>query len=173
MVLLDWLKSLVGSKLSSTSHKETGSMDKTLTQLLADLQAVIEGLQAQLGDVPAALAKVRQEGYDAGKADGDAAGYARGFADGKNSVDQSKIYTQADLDAAVSGAVAPLQSQIDQLNQQVAALQAGMQDQINAAVAKAVADKTAEFVSTLQALKAQEDADVDAMIAKYQTPPAQ
>lgn len=103
-------------------------MDKNLRELLAQMGAIIDSLEAQLGDVPAALERVRLEGYEAGKADGDAAGYARGFEEGKASVvcpvpDEDRKFTQADLDAAVEAVRAALTQEMEGLRQAIIALQ--------------------------------------------------
>lgn len=108
-----------------------------LVKLLQDLLANVTALQTQLVDAEAAAK----------------ANYDQGFADGVASIPVSdKIFSQADLDAAVLGAVAPLQIQIDDLKAQVLALQ-GSVDQ---AVAEAVAAVKADLLVKFQALEAGE-----------------
>lgn len=119
-----------------------------LVQLLKDLAASIAALTSQLADAQAAADAAAKMSYD------------KGFADGVASVPAGggdKIYSQAELDAAVTAAVQPLSDQVTALTAQVAA----MQGQIDQAVADAVAALKADLLTKMQAL----DADAAAIEA--------
>lgn len=78
-----------------------------ITQLLNNLKAQIEALQLQLADTSAAAAQIASENYD------------KGFADGVASMQSDKIYSQAELDAAIASVKSEMQLVIDGLNIQV------------------------------------------------------
>jgi hypothetical protein len=89
----------------------------------------VSGFDAQIGAIQSAL--------DAELAAGDETTEPTPVSD--------KIYTQADLDAAVNAAVLPLQGVITGLQQQINDLSAGMAGQIEEAVTKMKADIAAKY----------------------------
>jgi uncharacterized small protein (DUF1192 family) len=108
-----------------------------LVKLLNDLVANIAALQAQLVDAQASADALAKQKYD------------EGFAAGVASVPppvSDKIFSQAELDAAVAGAVEPLKSQIAGLQAELDQVKAG----IDAKVAEAVAAVKAEFLAKLK-----------------------
>ena len=95
------------------SPKKTGVNNMDLVQLLNNLVANIAALQAQLVDAQASADALAKAKYD------------EGFAAGVASVGSGdKIYSQAELDAKVAEAVAPLNAKIVELDAKVVALQA-------------------------------------------------
>lgn len=144
MKLTSWLpKCWKSLTLSRTPNRKARQMD--LVKLLQDLATSIAALTSQLADAQAAADASAKMAYD------------KGFADGVASVPPvtDKIYSQAELDAAVAGAVQPLIDQVAMLNDQVAA----MQGQIDQKVAEAVAALKADLLVKMQAL----DADAAAL----------
>lgn len=141
-------------------------MDKNLRQLIAELTAIIDNLEAQLGDVPAALEKVRVEGFDAGKMEGDAEGYARGYAEGAASVqcpvpDEDRKFTQGDLDAAVEQVRAALTQEMEGLRLAIIDLQdqlAAARRDTDAKILEAVTGALAAFKAELKAKYAEAQA---------------
>lgn len=108
---------------------------ETLVELLNALKATIDGLQLQLIDAQNALNIEVKNAYDKGFADGVASMGGEGDA----------IYTQAELDAAVAGAVAPLNEQIAALNLQMVALQESIQPKIDEALVLFKASLLAQY----------------------------
>ncbi len=107
-----------------------------LALLLNGLVASINELQAKLADANNAAQELANQKYE------------EGFAAGVASVPVSeKIYTQAELDAAVQASVLPLQEQIVSLQAQVD----GMQAQIDAKVAEAMALFKADLLAKYEA----------------------
>src|SRR3954465_3641485 len=79
-----------------------------IVKLLTDLAATVAALQTQLVDAQAAADSISKDAYD------------KGFADGVSSVGTGdKIFSQAEVDAML----APLQTQVTDLQAQVTALQ--------------------------------------------------
>lgn len=114
-----------------------------ILKLLTDLAATIEALKSQLVDAQAAVDQVAKESYD------------KGFADGVASVvvpPSDKIYSQAEADALVEAAVAPLKEQVSLLQAQVD----GIPAQIEAAVSEAVAKLKADLKAAYDAAQAAE-----------------
>lgn len=104
---------------------------------IGELQAKISEMQSKLSDTQAALDQAVKEAYD------------KGFEDGKNSVEpepSDKIYSQAELDAAVAGAVEPLNARIVELEAVVAG--------IDAKIAEEVAKKVSDIKTKLDELEA-------------------
>lgn len=118
-----------------------------IVKLLQDLTASIAALQAQLVDAQAAADSIAKENYD------------KGFEDGVASVPppvSDKIYSQAELDAAVAGAVGPLQEQIASLQEQVSAMQGQIDQKVADAVALVKADLLAKYKDLEVALQVAE-----------------
>ncbi len=95
-----------------------------LLKLLQDLvvsinaaQAQIAELQTKLADAEAETTKLADEKYSEG--------YRQGKADGEAGGGSDKIYSQEELEAAVAGAVAPLNEQIAALAVRVEELEKG------------------------------------------------
>lgn len=109
-----------------------------LVELLNALKTTIESLSAQLADTKAAL----DVQVEAAKAEG----YAKGFEDGKASV-VGGGFTQADIDAAVAAAIAPLTEKISVLEVQVVALQSEMETKILAGIEAFKAELLAQYES--------------------------
>lgn len=112
-----------------------------LLKLLQDLVAQLGALQAQLADAQAALDAAKKLSYD------------QGFADGVASLPppppaSDKIFSQAEADALVAAAVAPLQAQVADLQSKV--------DGIPKLVADAVAALKADLLSKYEAAQAAE-----------------
>jgi outer membrane murein-binding lipoprotein Lpp len=130
---------VIVKKLFLNSTQLTGDEIKMdLIKLLNDLVASIEALKAQLADAQAAADALAKTKYD------------EGFAAGVASVD--KGFTQADLDAAVASAVAPLSEKIAALQSQID----GIPGQIQAAKDEIKA-KALELLKT-------EEADLEAKL---------
>lgn len=105
-----------------------------IVKLLQDLAATIAALQTQLADAQAAAESIAKEAYD------------KGFADGVASVPVSdKIYSQAELDAAVASATEPLHGQIAELQVKVSELEASIDQKVGEAVAALKADLLAKY----------------------------
>jgi hypothetical protein len=111
--------------------------------LLQGLALKIEELSVALSDAQAAGDSIAKEAYD------------KGFADGVASLPppvSDKIYSQEELDAAVAGAVGPLQEQVsamqaelESLKVQVSDLQAGLEDAKIEAVAAFKSELLAKY----------------------------
>jgi hypothetical protein len=91
--------------------------------------------------------------------------YSKGYADGVASVvnpgDPSRIFTQADLDAAVAGAKAADQVTIDGLNASIASLEAQVADvpaKVQAGIDAGVAAIKSELLSAYDAAQVAESA---------------
>ena len=107
-----------------------------LLKVLQDMIANIQALQTALADAEVAVAVEKQKSYD------------EGFAAGVASVpvdDGATPFSQADLDAAVSAAVEPLNAQIADLSAQLQAAQNGLPAQIADAVAALKMDLLAKY----------------------------
>lgn len=101
-----------------------------IIKLLQELQSSIGALQAQLLDAQAAADSIAKENYD------------MGFAAGVASVPaDDKIYSQAELDAAVG----PLQEQISALQIQMQDMQNALNQKVADAVAAIKADLLAKY----------------------------
>lgn len=127
--------------------------------LIADLILQLQNVNAELESIQADFSGALAAEREAGKADRDAevadlkalavSEYERGVADGKASVPPSgdKLYSQAELDEAISLAVSPLNEQVLALQGQVSALQ-GSLDGVPAQIAQAVADLKASLLAS-------------------------
>lgn len=89
-----------------------------LVKLLNDLVANIAALQLQLADAQASADALAKTKYDEG--------FAAGVASVPVLPPSDKIFSQADLDAAVAGAVEPIKSQIVELQAKVDSIQAAL-----------------------------------------------
>lgn len=104
-----------------------------ILQLFAELKAKLDALSVQLADAQAAADQIAKESYD------------KGFLDGVASVPPNgdKLYTQAEADALVLAAVAPLTEQVAVLQVQV--------DGIPALIASEVAKAKEELKALMMA----------------------
>jgi hypothetical protein len=130
-------------------------MNADIQGKIDSIKAPFQGVMDAADAIPALVDAAEQAKYDAGKSDGDAVGYARGFQDGKDSIqlpsptlpdgssDPALIYTQAQMDAAVTAGKAQ-QSAEDQVafNEQVAKV---------ADLSKQVADLQAQLAGQVPA----------------------
>lgn len=137
----------------------------SLAQDLMILATKLAEVEAQLGDVPAALEAAKEEGRrsrdeefsqliaqkDQEKADFGASEYQRGFVDGGNGQGSGdKIYSQAEVDAML----APLNEQVAAMQGRITELE-GIVATMDQKVAEAVAARVAEFKGALDAVEAQ------------------
>lgn len=138
-------------------------------QLIASLQEVVTKMQEQSADFPAQLEQVRAEGVEEGKRSRDteiaefgAAERKAGFDEGVASVPpcedcpdeppvSDKIYSQAELDAAITAAVSPLnetvsalQTEVDRLNGELS----GVDQKISDAIAAVKAELLSRYDAT-------------------------
>ncbi len=135
-----------------------------LQDLLVELTDKLNEVEAQLGDIPAALEAAKESGRrerdqefadmvaakDAEKVAFGASEYARGFVDGGNGGGSDKIYSQAEVDAML----APLNEQVLAMQGQITDLQ-GQLASVDQRIADAVAAKVAEFKGKLDEVEAQ------------------
>jgi len=129
-------------------------MDFTnILELVKVMVANINTLQSQLQDAQAQIEAVATESYNKGLADGKASMVTDAVTD--------KLYSQAELDAAVVSAVAPLKEKVAALEVEVAAVKVELE------VAKAsVVDVDAVVAEAVKAVKLEiaakiEDAQID------------
>lgn len=115
-----------------------------LVKLLNELVANIAALQAQLVDAQASADALAKAKYDEG--------FAAGVASVNTQTD--KIYSQAELDAKIAEALAPLYQKINELELKVADLEASKA----AEIAAAVLAKKQEIVAKIKAVKADDEA---------------
>ncbi len=116
-----------------------------IVKMLQDLAASIAALTSQLSDAQAAADAIAKTAYD------------KGFVDGVASVPppvNDKIYSQAELDAAVASAVAPLNETVAAMQVQLADLQAvvdGMAGKIDEAVTASLVAFKAQLTAAYEA----------------------
>lgn len=154
LILELFLKIILWARPKDTTTLKEGVSTMNLFELFAALQVTITELQAKLAEAETALAEAKQASYD------------EGFAAGAASAQSDKIYSQADLDAAVASAIAPLEAanadlmvQLDGVKANVAALEAQLAELtsgLEAKVSEAVAAFKAELLAKYQEAQAQE-----------------
>ena len=136
---------MLGCLFGFKTYKPKERTLESLVNLLTALSSSITALQAQLVDAQAAA----KSQYDAG--------FAAGAASVPVTPPSDKIYSQADLDAAVAAAVAPLQAQVSALQAQV--------DALPQQIADAVAAAKAELKALALELVKSEDTDLESKIS--------
>lgn len=114
--------------------------------MLQDLVAKMSALQASLVDAQASLEVEKKASYD------------EGFAAGVASVPvvTGGGFTQEQVDAAVSAAIAPIQAELDGVKEELEAVKASLQPSIDQAVAACKADLLAKYKEMEVALQATE-----------------
>lgn len=126
-------------------EREAGRRDRDAE--VTDLQ---ERLLVAKSDFDAMVVQKDQEKVEFGASE-----YQRGFVDGGNgSGGGDKIYSQVELDAAVAGAVAPLNEQVMAMQGQIDALNAQLAT-VDQRISEAVAARLAEFKAALDSVEAQ------------------
>lgn len=110
-----------------------------LLKLLQDLVLNVAALQTQLADAEAALAAAKQLSYDEG--------FAAGVASVPPVEPGDKIYSQAELDAAVVAAKEEVQAQLAVVQAELDALKL----EVDSKIATAVAAMKAELLAAYEA----------------------
>lgn len=108
-----------------------------LVTLLKGLVDQINALQLQLADAESAASAIAKENYD------------KGFADGVASVpppvEDDKIYSQTELDAAVEAAVSPFRVELESVKAELESVKLSVDQKISDALAIFKADLKAKY----------------------------
>lgn len=164
LAILDLILSVVFAILlwafKPTTKTERDNMN--ILEIFAQLQALVSELQAKIEEQSASIEAEKQASYD------------EGFAAGAASVGSDKIYSQAELDAAIAQAKAELEAQngdlmvqLDGVKAQVLSLEsqfAELQASVETKVSEAVAAFKADLLAKYEAAQAAES-EIEASIA--------
>ena len=126
----------------------------TLFEIFADLKLKIDAVAAALADSEAAVMAAKQASYDEG--------FANGKAEGAGPVEPvepgSKIFDQAEVDAMIASAIAPLEAKIVELE---ASIEAKAEEAASVKVAALKAELLAKYEAQQVAETAEETGFAD------------